>query len=114
VARARRSQIQTATKLALARINRGVSQQDLADAVGVSLKTIERLEANKIRDPHLRIVSNCALALKVKLEDVIEPSWREWHVFNAKRPAPPDPDEFFGGRRMALPLWLEQRMLGED
>lgn len=112
--RYRRSQSQTASRLTLARIARGVTQEDLADKVGVSWKTIRRLEANKIRDPGVRLLGNCALALNVTLESLIEPAWREWLVFDAERAAPPEPKGFHKPGQLGTPLWIEKRLTGRD
>ena len=95
------------TKLVHARITRGVSQEELADKVGVSWKTIARLEANGMADPGLRLLNNCALALNVKLESLIEESWREWKVFKEERPVPPDPETFFAPGRITPPRWYQ-------
>ncbi|MCP9486545.1 MAG: helix-turn-helix domain-containing protein [Gaiellaceae bacterium MAG52_C11] len=110
----RRSQSQTASRLTLARIARGVTQQDLADKVGVSWKTIRRLEANQIRDPGVRLLSNCALALNVKLESLIEPVWREWLIFDEKRAQPPTAEGFHKPGELGTPLWIEKKLTGAD
>jgi transcriptional regulator with XRE-family HTH domain len=93
------------TRLFDNRLADGISQEELADKVGVSSKTISRLEANRIADPGIRLLNNCALALNVKLESLIEESWREWKVFNEERQAPPDPKSFFTPGRITPPKW---------
>jgi transcriptional regulator with XRE-family HTH domain len=113
VAPPRRSQSKSFSQLTKIRILRGVSQEQLADAVGVSYKTIERLEANKIADPSFRLLNNCALALGVKVEQIIEPSLRDWFVFKTndpekRRPAPPDPAVFFQRGKLKMPRWVEE------
>lgn len=114
MARSHRSQVKSWSPLADIRIRRGVSQAALADAVGVSLKTIERLEAGRIRDPGIRLLSNCAIALNVKLEELIHPAWREWLDVDDGHPEPPDPEAFLNKRTLAIPLKIEKQMLGED
>lgn len=112
--RYRRSQSRTASRLTLARIARGVTQEDLADKVGVSWKTIRRLEANKIRDPGVRLLNNCALALNVKLETLIEPVWREWLIIDEERAVPPAAEDFHKPGQLGTPLWIEKRLTGRD
>jgi transcriptional regulator with XRE-family HTH domain len=96
------------------RLKRGVSQAELADAVGVSLRTIERLEAGRIRDPGIRLINNCALALGVKLEQLIHPVWRQWLDCDGAHPQPPDRNAFLNQKRLSLPLEMERRLLGEE
>lgn len=115
MARARRSQVKRSSRLGDARFRLGVTQADLAKAVGVSLKTIERLEAGKLRDPGVRLLNNCAMALGLKLEQLIEPRYREWNVFDPKNAAaPPDPEGFLHKTRLTMPLAHEKHLLGED
>lgn len=90
------------TKLARARAARGLTQAQLAAAVGLARSTYWRLEAGRVRNPRLRELANCALALDCQLEDLIEDEWREWFVFDrVNAPTPPrwgetsgaDPDD---------------------
>jgi transcriptional regulator with XRE-family HTH domain len=77
------------TRLARVRQRRGVTQEELAELIGVSVPTYQRLERGTMRNPPLRYLSNCALALGVKLEDVIDTSWREWYPFDPRYAKPP-------------------------
>lgn len=72
----------------------GVTQQELADATGLSLATVYRLESGQVRNPKVRDLANCALALGLELDDVIEDEWREWTNLDGKHPAPPDAARF--------------------
>lgn len=83
------------SRLARARMARGVTQEELADAIGVSLPTYRRLERKQTGNPGLRYLMNAALALGADLDMLIEDEWREWMVFDQERPAPPAPDEFW-------------------
>jgi transcriptional regulator with XRE-family HTH domain len=103
-----RSHAKYLSRIALIRIARGVTQRELADAVGVSHKTLRRLESGQMEDPSLALLTNCALALKVRVEQITEPSWSEWKPLRADRTAPPDPDTFFKPGRLKLPLWAEK------
>ena len=57
--------------------------------------TYRRLERGSYRNPPLRYLTNCALALGLELEDVIEDDHRLWYVFHVKASAPPDPKRFW-------------------
>jgi transcriptional regulator with XRE-family HTH domain len=83
------------TKLAHVRMRRGVSQKQLAEAIGISEPTYARLERGKMTSPPLGYLVNAALALDVPLDDLIEDRWREWHELRADRPVPPAPDAFW-------------------
>jgi hypothetical protein len=68
----------------------------LAKAVGLSTSTIKRLERRAVESPPLWWYVNCAIALGVELEDVLDAPEREWR----RRPAAPRPPG---------PAWLEER-----
>lgn len=85
----RPSRANRSTKLAELRLERGITQRQLAASTGVSIASYRRLERDELRDPGIRTLSNLAIALGVPLEDLIEDRWREWMVFdavNARRP----------------------------
>ena len=73
---------------------------------------MEKLEANQIDNPGIRLISNCAIALGVTLESLIEPQWRRWHVFDNRIPGPPDPKEFLNKRKMNYSKKVEDELLG--
>jgi|SRR5665213_1939777 len=85
--------------LAWRRKKRGVTQQEMADAVGVSLSTYRRLERGHIDDPGVRILHNCAIALGVPLYDIIPAEWYHWTEFDAKAAKPPKWEKFFHPER---------------
>jgi transcriptional regulator with XRE-family HTH domain len=91
--RVRRSNAQT--KLARRRLELDVSQEELAAAVGMSATTYRRLEHNQLTDIPLRALNNCALALGVELEDIVEDQWREWAPFDQRRLKPPKPKDLW-------------------
>jgi transcriptional regulator with XRE-family HTH domain len=84
------------------RLSRGVTQEGLAEAVGVTAPTLRRLERAEVENPKLRTLVNCALALGVDLTDVLEDDWLQWLPTGRAR-RPPKPDRFWhrpnGGRR---------------
>jgi transcriptional regulator with XRE-family HTH domain len=98
----RQSQSKKATRLARLRIERGMSQTELAEASGLSIATLRRLERGTIANPPLRYLANCAIVLGVKVEELIEDEWREW-IPLAQREPPASPEA----------LWLPGRYNGE-
>jgi transcriptional regulator with XRE-family HTH domain len=74
---------------------RGVTQEELAGAIGISLPTYRRLERKDTDNPGVRYLANAALALGVDLDLLIEDEWREWMVFDGTRPAPPRAEDFW-------------------
>lgn len=71
------------TKLARLRLERGYSQDDVADATGISVRTYQRLESNELPSPQLWYLVNCAVVLDCSLEELIEDEWlrfqEHWH-----------------------------------
>jgi len=74
---------------------RGVTQEELSDAIGISEPTDRRLERGQMTSPPLGYLVNAALALGVELDDLIEDSWRAWHELRADRTEPPAPEKFW-------------------
>lgn len=56
----------------------GFSQRQLATKTGLSLRTLQRIERLEIDNPPIRYLTNCAIVLGCRLEDLIESAWREW------------------------------------
>ena len=83
------------TKLARVRMSRGVTQEELADAIGISEPTYRRLELGRMKSPPLGYLVNAAHALGVELDALIEDSWREWHELRGDRSGPPVPEQFW-------------------
>ena len=65
------------TRLALRRVDTGLAQIELAERVGVSLATYRRLERNKMRNPPLRYLVNCAIELDCHWSELVEPEWEK-------------------------------------
>lgn len=99
------------TKLARLRMSRGVTQAELADAIGISEPTYRALERGRMTSPPLGYLVNAALALGADLDDVIEESSRAWHELRADRPGPPVPETFW--RRPYRPPDLDRDAGGE-
>jgi transcriptional regulator with XRE-family HTH domain len=78
------------TKLAMKWTHFGISQEELARRSGLSLGTLRRLERGEMRNPPLRYLVNCAIALEVGLDEILEEEWRRWMVFSAEAAEPPE------------------------
>ena len=64
---------------------------ELAEASGISIATLRRLERGAITNPPLRYLANCALVLGCPLEELIEEEWRQWlPLAKPKPPAKPE------------------------
>jgi transcriptional regulator with XRE-family HTH domain len=100
--------------LAEVRRSRGVSQQELADAIGVSLRTYRRLERGKINDPGVRILHNCAIALGVSLYEIIPAQWFHWQPFDDEHAPIPKWEEFFHPERVEAGLTLQVSLAADE
>jgi DNA-binding XRE family transcriptional regulator len=74
------------TKLARVRMARGVTQDELAEAIGISVPTYRRLELGVVENLGLRYLVTAALALSVELDEVLEDEWLAWKTFDQSRP----------------------------
>jgi transcriptional regulator with XRE-family HTH domain len=81
-------QTQVRTKLAEWRVKRGVTQRELARATGIGLSTYWKLERGRIKNPPIRHLILCAIALGCDLDDLIEDYLREWPEWSYPRPDP--------------------------
>jgi transcriptional regulator with XRE-family HTH domain len=66
------------TKLAAARLNRRLTQEELADLVGLSRATYQRLEHGQMENPPLRYLVNCAIVLGYPLARLVDDGWTKW------------------------------------
>lgn len=83
------------TALRAQRMKKGVNREELARVAGMSVSRLTRLESGEEVNPPLRILNNCAIALGVQLEAVIDAEWRTWWNRYGGQEFPPDPDEFW-------------------
>jgi transcriptional regulator with XRE-family HTH domain len=83
-------------------MSRGVTQEELAEAVGISVPTYRLLERGQMPAPKLAYVVNCAIALGVELEAVIEDEWLQWRALTQRTSRPPRPEEFWRRPHMGL------------
>lgn len=80
------------TRLAQQRVASGYTQRDMARLTGLSLTMYRRLERGEIDNPGIRWLVNCARALKVPTNELVEPSWAEWFVMpNGPQAEPQEP-----------------------
>lgn len=84
------------TRIAVLRKRRGLTQEELAQATGVPLTTIYKLEARKIDNPRIRHLRNLAIALDVPFDSLLEEEWQNWTPFAANAADPPDLERLLG------------------
>lgn len=82
------------SRLAQARIDKGVTQARLAEVTGLSIATIRRLDRGELNEPPVTYLINCARALEVALDDLLEDRWN-WTVYDASAAAKPPPPEWY-------------------
>jgi transcriptional regulator with XRE-family HTH domain len=73
------------------RVAKGIYRRELARAVGISYSTLRRLEQQELPNAPLWWYRNCAIALGVELDDVIDDRERGWRP-TLKTPEPPGPE----------------------
>ena len=83
------------TRLGRWRVERGITQEDLAAAIGISHTTYRELETGAMENPPLRYLTNAAIALDVPLSELIEPTWQEWTRIRGGPAQPPSRDELW-------------------
>ena len=97
------------TRVRLARIGAGLSQQELAEAAGVSRQAVAGVEAGRW-DPSLRVALALAQVLGQRVEDLFGPSRRRPPLVASRLTAPEGPGQQrvelaqVGERTVALPL----------
>lgn len=73
------------------RIAKDVDRIELAQAVGISYTSLYRLETGMAPNAPLWWYTNCAIALGVKLEKILDPQDQGWHP-SSKARVPPGPN----------------------
>jgi DNA-binding Xre family transcriptional regulator len=76
--------------LARVRVDKGIGRPELAQATGISYNSLYRLESGMVKNPPLWWYQNCAIALDVQLEDILDYEHSGWRG-TERAPAPPDP-----------------------
>jgi transcriptional regulator with XRE-family HTH domain len=87
------------TKIAARRQQIRLSQKQLSDLSGISLRTIQRLERGDVENPPIRYLVNLAMALDCQLTDICEDAWFEWTVLKDGPPKPPPAGHWLPERR---------------
>lgn len=75
------------TRLAATRVATGLTQKEMAWAIGIPIANYIRLERGQHRNPPLGWLVNAAHVLDCDLDELIDDAMREWYRFD--RPAPP-------------------------
>jgi transcriptional regulator with XRE-family HTH domain len=82
-------------KLAAWREYRGWTQNDLSRYTGIPQRTIAHMESSASgKRANVRLLIQCALALRCNLDDLIEDEWREWQVLDVRATVPPAESEY--------------------
>jgi len=83
----------------------GVYQHELARATGIAIASYRRLERGEVENAPLWWYVNCAIALNLPLEDVLDDELVKWR---AARQATSPPDQTFLADRHERALqWAE-------
>jgi transcriptional regulator with XRE-family HTH domain len=89
---ASRSRTRERTKLASARLERSLTQRQVADFAGLALSSYRRLERGQTANPPLRWLVNLQHVLALEgVSELIEDEWLEFRQLRAGAPTrPPD------------------------
>lgn len=74
------------------RTSRGLTQKELADAVGLSVRTLARLEHEEVEDPPVGWFVNLSIALGVEPSDLLGDAELQWKTYSEKTATPPPED----------------------
>jgi transcriptional regulator with XRE-family HTH domain len=77
------------TRLGDRRRQLGILQRELAEITGISIASLKRLERGLAKTPPLWWYVNCAIALNVTLEEVLEEDAEDQWYATAGAPVPP-------------------------
>jgi transcriptional regulator with XRE-family HTH domain len=65
------------------------TQETMSRKTGIGLRAYRRLENGQLQNPPIRYLVNASKVLGVPLEEICEPEWLEWTVFDVSAPDPP-------------------------
>lgn len=67
------------SRLARVRVDADISQVKLADATGISVRTVQELERGTILNPGYAMLRRIAYALDVEIEEICNDEWLALH-----------------------------------
>jgi transcriptional regulator with XRE-family HTH domain len=88
------------------RLKMGLYQHELAHATGISIASYRRLERGELQTAPLWWYVNCAIALNVDLEEVLDQRTLGWRATRSA-PAPPG-QEFLADRYARSAAWADE------
>lgn len=77
------------TKIAKRRKAKKLTQKELAERAGLSLRTVQRIERGEVDNAPLRYLVNISWVLGCRLSDVLEEEWLRWKVWGPGAPQSP-------------------------
>lgn len=77
------------------RDKRGMTQEQMLSATGITERQYRRLELDKMKPPRLDYLVNCAIVLGCEVTELIEPRWLQWHEFVTGLKAPARPSDLW-------------------
>lgn len=80
---------QPRSRIAARRQESGLSQRELSELTGISMRQVQRLDGGEIDNPPIRYLVNIAMVLEVDVLDICEDEWLEWRAFGAGPATPP-------------------------
>ena len=72
------------------RVRRGMTQEQLAAATGIPLRTYQDIERGARHKPPFAQLINCAVVLDCTIDELLEDRHRTWTEFTAGVKAPTD------------------------
>jgi transcriptional regulator with XRE-family HTH domain len=92
------------TRVAQLRVYRGMTQEEVAEAAGISLSAYRAIERGKNDNPQLGVIANIAYVLGYELVDAVDPDWLDWTYWptSSRNPVGQKPDD-------PRALWREHR-----
>jgi transcriptional regulator with XRE-family HTH domain len=84
-------QTKVETRLAEWRVKREMTQEEVAEATGISLSTYRRMERGLVANPPIGYVANCAVVLGCQPGDILEVHQRGWFQLRPGLRRPADP-----------------------
>jgi transcriptional regulator with XRE-family HTH domain len=91
------------TKLAEVRLERGLSQKEMAMMTGIPIATYRRLERGQITNPPIGYLINSSTILDWPWWELVEEDWVEWHPMKDAPDPPSDPSAWWHGKLREIP-----------